>query len=522
MFMNSNLISMVIRLTGLVLMCAGLTTANYKGVVKDSLSSTGIDSVLVKLKGTSLQTYTNSQGQFTLGTSTGLLGPRSLTAESPVYFDAASRSIRWDKDHQVSAAIYNMHGKVVARLEKCTGPGFFAVPSLPAGTYIVGLNVDGTDCLMKMMVAGTVRSVDIMLKPANGRFDRMAKTLATNDTLVFSKNMYTVFTPKQVPVTANDTNLVIPLYGFPGKYNTGYRNAPGYTGSLTTFSGTIQSNQTYQHMYFPGGALVGTWSLTVKNVTFIGCRFTSNSVSGQNVGVMGDNITFTYCSFEPSAVSAPPVANASGYQFAINQMTTVDTGRITIDKCDFWGWANAIQFEYSSQTRPFVVRNSWFHDARNPGSGASIDHTDAILENWGGSTVWYMIFDHNTIVSRGTTNGLALQGTNYSNVTVTNNYFSGFGNTVALGQLNNNLTFTGNVYGTDFQPDWSPLYGGWTSGTNNLWRHNKWHVVPGVTWRVTAQLPAYMTAAVSDGQYWWPTAAYDTPGCVRATDYAGN
>lgn len=286
---------------------------------------------------------------------------------------------------------------------------------------------------------------------------------------------------------------------WPNASNTGYKNAPGYPGQLTTFTGTIQSGQTYRFYNFPSGLSVPTG---VNNVTFVGCRFASNALVDANVSVYGDNIKFDYSTFEPSVVAAPPATYNQGYQYGIDQRGA--QGQITIDHSDFWGWGNAIQFGGSSQAKPFVVRNSWFHDARDDGG---IDHTDAILENYGGPS--YMVFDHNTIVSVGNTNGLALQNgdkTGYKNVIVTNNYFSGLGYTINMCgyfQGCSNITFTDNVFGTDIKPVWGPLYG-WEDGAGNLWRRNKWRVAPN----------GYYQNSADDGKYWWPD------GTLNSSDYS--
>lgn len=114
-----------------------------------------------------------------------------------------------------------------------------------------------------------------------------------------------------------------------------------------------------------------------------------------------------------------------------------------------------------------------------------------------------MVIDHNRISSAGNTNGLAFQtaGTYYSDVTVTNNYFSGFGYTVNLGgdgKGNQRITFTGNTFGTDLKPVWGPLYG-W-GGKSVTWRNNKWHVAPG----------GYDKRTADDGKYWWPDGTLST------------
>jgi hypothetical protein len=212
--------------------------------------------------------------------------------------------------------------------------------------------------------------------------------------------------------------------------------------------------------------------------------------------VYGKNITFDYCTFEPSAKSTPPVTFNQGYQYGIDQRSWAP---LTVDHSDFWGWANGIQIGHSSVSFPVTVRNSWFHDARDNGG---IDHTDAILENYGNES--YITIDHNTIVSKANVNGLALQGDSYSNITVTNNYFSGFGYTVCNGRYgaNSNYVFTDNTFGTDIKPYYGPLYPGWDDGNGNLWRRNKWKVVPG----------GYSTNTADDGKYW-------TPSGISSTDW---
>ncbi len=276
--------------------------------------------------------------------------------------------------------------------------------------------------------------------------------------------------------------------GFPNSTNAGYKNAPGFPGGLTDFSGTIRSNQTYKFMNFPNGLHVPK---DVSNIMFFGCRFASNAIADAAVAVYGDKISFDYSSFEPNKVSAPPVSYELGYQYAIDQRSE---GQLTVDHSDFWGWGNAVQIGYSSQDQPLVIRNSYFHDARLDGGR---DHTDAILENYGGLS--YMVFDRNTIVSKGNTNGLGLQngkGRGYSNIVVTNNYFSGFGYSVNLcGHFDgcSSVVFTDNTFGTDIRPVWGALYG-WRDGNGNVWRRNRWRVAPG----------GFDMNASNEGKFWLP------------------
>lgn len=292
---------------------------------------------------------------------------------------------------------------------------------------------------------------------------------------------------------------------YPSATDTGYRAAPGYPGKLGDCTGPIESNTEYRFCNFSDGLRVGSEDEPVMNVTFYGCRFSSNALVDANVATHGDNIIFAYSSFEPArdADGVPPTNYDEGYQYGIDVRSA---GRITVEHSDFWGWGNAIQFGYSSPALPLIVRDSWFHDARQDGG---IDHTDAILSNEGGPSA--MVFDHNSIVSRGNTQGLALQTVShpYDQVTITNNYFAGFGYTVAIGEdiPSTNITFTGNVISTEIEAVYGPLYSStnWSSRLGNVWRSNRWHITAG----------SYDTQKTADSPYWLPD------GSQSPNDYTG-
>jgi hypothetical protein len=305
--------------------------------------------------------------------------------------------------------------------------------------------------------------------------------------------------------------------GFAGAANTGYENAPGYPGRLTDCGSAVQSNSTYKYCDFAGGLAIGNG---LADVTFIGCRFASNAVGDADVADYGDGIKFLYDTFEPSTVppgpgptspQAPAIANGQGYQYGIDQRAN---GSLTVDHSDFWGFEEAIQIGYSSQSKPVVVSSSWIHNPRDPGSS---DHTDGILESYGGLS--YMTFDHNTIVGNGNTNALALQGQNYDHITITGNYFSGYGYMVNSGAngRSTNMVFTDNVWGSDIKPTFGPLYGGTmyiTPGLGGVWHGNTIHVGQGTAWM----------AAGNNGLFWWPTDGNPSgPGQIfgHSRDYPG-
>jgi hypothetical protein len=314
-----------------------------------------------------------------------------------------------------------------------------------------------------------------------------------------------------------------PPASFPGATNTGFKNAPGYPGRLTDCSGlVIQSNTTYRFCDFPNELFVGSVTEHPVNVTFIGCRFASHNVADTNVADYGKNITFSYSTFEPNTVAvnsepvspyAKPISAADSYQYGVDLRYN---GALTIDHSDFWGFSDAVQFAESSQASPVTIINSWIHNPSLDPTGAA--HVDAILDSYGGAS--YMTFSHNTIVGNGNTQAIALQGdTAYQHVTITNNYFSGYGYTICIGTRtpSSDVVFTGNVLGSDIEPTYGLIYNSQsftTAGLGNVWRDNKFYVVPGTSW----------LAAGNNKLYWWPDDA--NPGNSQqvighTADYTG-
>jgi hypothetical protein len=305
---------------------------------------------------------------------------------------------------------------------------------------------------------------------------------------------------------------------WPDASNTGYKRAPDYPGSLTTYSSTaiagvacsgpITSGKTYRFCDFPGGLFVGSTSNAVSNVTFYGCRFHSVAVDGVLVALFGDNLTFDYSTFEPNGtfVAGQQIAHNSSYQYGIaaDGSYGAHVGQLTVSHSDFWGFGNAIDTAGSTQAKPQVFRDNWIHDAANDGNGDY--HTDGIGTLSGSGNGSYVVLDHNTISSPGNTNGVAFQQGTYSHFTITNNLFSGFGYTVALWATGSGgHTFTGNTFSTALKPVFGPLYPqSFWSTSGSVWKCNKWLVPAGSSGN-----------AADNGKYW-------TPNGVSATDYLGN
>jgi chitodextrinase len=434
--------------------------------------------------------------------------------------------------YQVRAVDASNNASALSNVARVTTPSLpgTSLPAAPSGLVVAAGNAQVT--LNWNAVGGVTgykvyRNGNLVGSPTTASFTDAGLANGTSYSYQVSGVNSAGEGAKSAAVTATPVSTA--NAGFPGPHNTGYRNAPGYPGQLTTYSATpianqecsgpIQSNQTYHFCRFEQAPPIGAVNAPVNNTTFFGCDFLSNALDNADVTFAnGNNVTFSYDTFEPSAVTAPPVAYGKGYQYGINQVQDDRSSNylhgdsFSVDHSDFWGFGNGIQIGLSTQTLPVTITDSWFHDASAPGSsnGAPIYHVDAILDSDGGSDESYIVIKHNTIVSVGNTNGVALQYSTqgYNNITVTDNYVSGFGYTLNIGG-NGNLTnsvVTGNVFGTDIQPVFGPLYGWNSSGVGNVWRNNTWLVVPGTTW----------SAASNNGLYWWPD------GTLSATDYSGH
>jgi hypothetical protein len=308
---------------------------------------------------------------------------------------------------------------------------------------------------------------------------------------------------------------------WPDSSNTGYKHAPGYTGSLAAGPSTITSGSTYSHMSFHG-CDVGRPFAHVDNVTFIGCLFWGINPGVALVKCNGNNITFRYCSFMPVNEGDPFYASYNeSYQYAVlydGDEGGMAAGQLTMDWCDVWGFGNGLQLNGSTRQAPHSITNCWFHHGADtdaaPGGSTGLYHVDAILCTVGGARETYLAISGNSLASLGSTNAIALQrdsGDYYHYITITNNYLSGFGYTVQIGgdgRGNSHITFTDNIWSTGIEAKFGPLYS-W-GGSSNVWRHNRWQVFSG-----DPANPVKLTADAT-GKYWWPT---DTN--AHSEDYTG-
>ena len=336
---------------------------------------------------------------------------------------------------------------------------------------------------------------------------------------------------------------------FPNLLPAGVSWPGAYPGSLTSHgttgwtSGTSGAPTVYSFLDIDAGSGGVTFTSANNWIVFIGCRFQSNSSANANVQINGaTNIFFFYCSFTPRTAlyTAPPGAawpsanvgvnnttqttntncidGNSGYQYGLN---VGSGGPCTAQYCDFWGFGNGGPLYYST-TATMVADNCWVHDAANPSPQSY--HTDATGYLNGATPPNNVTVNHCTLTSLGNTNALAFQAATsaYNNITLTNNYVSGFGYAGCFFQPGSggatNCTITDNVFASDIAWVYGPIYGDPTSlmsvGTyNNLWRRNTFKFYPG-TAPVSGSTFTYTSA--DNGKYLYPNSTMNA-----TTDYAG-
>lgn len=275
--------------------------------------------------------------------------------------------------------------------------------------------------------------------------------------------------------------------------NTG-PEAAGYT-SLKTWTGStsITTNGTVIEGYrFVNGAP----SVYADNVVLRGCEFRSTGPQWWIVRNEGKNLIVEDCRFRPDATNGPETTMAQSYQQGI-KCFGVARG-LTVRRCEFWGFGNAIEFEptNSTSTTPIIVEDTWMHHAAAiTYSGSDEYHHDGILSSYASNNVRVR---RCKIVSLGNTNALAFQSTGgkWSDCIVTDSYFSGFGWTVNFGDSygSTRFVFTGNEFSTELKSDYGPGPANPWDDATSTWSNNKWIVPAGAQWGNAAW----------NGQYWWP------------------
>lgn len=272
-----------------------------------------------------------------------------------------------------------------------------------------------------------------------------------------------------------------------GPEAAGYSSLPEWPGSSNiTTDGTVIEGYRFTN----NGP-----SVYADNVVLRGCEFRATGPQFWIMRNEGTNLLVEDCRFRPDDSDGPETTMAQSYQQGI-KCFGVARG-LTVRRCEFWGFGNAIEFEptNSTITNPVVVEDTWMHHAAAiTYSGVDEYHHDGILSSYASS---YVQVRRCKIASLGNTNALAFQSTGgqWSHCTITDSYFSGFGWTTNFGDSygSNNFVFTGNDFSTEYNVDYGPGPGEWDDATS-VWANNKWVVPAGAQWGN----PTW------NGQYWWP------------------
>ncbi|MFI7107360.1 hypothetical protein ACIBK9_13695 [Nonomuraea sp. NPDC050227] len=321
---------------------------------------------------------------------------------------------------------------------------------------------------------------------------------------------------------------------WPDFSNTGYSRTPAnagglglgaYPGKLADYASGMSPDKPLRVEY-PDNSVISFKRFTASkvyiygdNLTFVGCLFEGTNPNDNLVQIYSDtNIKFLYSTFKPSSYTMPPgndgkVSSAHAkpgtpFDKSWQLMTTMKEAVAVMDHNDIWGNAGLIMVT-GFPGRPSTWTNNYIHDMAD--TARDVYHHDGIgpqSEGDGG----HMIVNHNTLASLGNTNGLALQGKGvYQDVSVTNNYISGWGYALSIGTADNakNITVSGNVFSAELDQLHGFLYGGIWGGTarGSTWRDNRIQARTGDGNR------GYTPA--DNAKYLWPV------GTAHATDYTG-
>jgi Cep192 domain 4 len=267
-----------------------------------------------------------------------------------------------------------------------------------------------------------------------------------------------------------------------------------------------QSHVVFMSVDFNCGA--GGLSVTGTDITFYGSRVQSNDQRFYALEANGADIYFIYSSTTPltSLYTSPPGAawpsagagsnttscssdtlcinGTSGYQHGILLLTS-SAGPLWVDHSDMWGSGND-GVNWLSQTAQMTFTENWIHDPADASpDGYHVDGIACYLNDGVGPD--NLLIQGNTVAGIGNTNGLACQSATggYSNLYINQNYFSGFGYTIAFCAPGStrctNSTFANNTYGTDLVPSWGPVYGS-SIPASTFWGCNKITVTAGTSW----------------------------------------
>jgi hypothetical protein len=223
--------------------------ALIKGTVSDTLTTARVESVLVAMQGSGIQTYTDASGVFSLNIPSAIR-PQENRPLTP--------AVAWTSLQDAVITVYGANGVLVQSVRGGTETG--VLTGLPDGMYLAEARKDGRTYVGKMLKTSG-------LCQAGGFVGTTAKTTATV-TLVFTHKYYTT---EAAAAAEGDTNVTIKLtMWFPDSATT------GPTGTLTPSAAlTVRdSGALIQNLDISGGI-----TIKAKNITIRNCRFGSLNIS---------------------------------------------------------------------------------------------------------------------------------------------------------------------------------------------------------------------------------------------------
>ena len=312
--------------------------------------------------------------------------------------------------------------------------------------------------------------------------------------------------------------------------NTGYLHDPGYTGTggncthgyagLTDYAAgmTVNTdlyvdqpvNHVFSQVHFRGTSWLG--KTAGDSWVFNGCVFDNSATGGANNIIrmwLNTVCRWNYCTFKSPAYTLPPgndgtVTTAhtgngtpcgSSWQYIGSAGFDAGTGQngtatAQWHDCDIWGNAGIQLIDQGTAAHHTEIAHCYIHDQADlDNSGGCGYHHDGIGPTPGTvsspSSTAYLYVTDTVCVSRGTSQGLAMQDTILTYGQITGSMFGGFGYTASFGEeqfpLNHDMMFTGNVFTGEVAPVWGYLYntnawnsaGGGAPGTGMLWRGNR-------------------------------------------------
>jgi hypothetical protein len=240
--------------------------ALLKGIVNDTITKAPVESVLVKVKGTSIQAQTDAQGKFTLNVSTGIIQPEVFSS--------------WDQSldgFPIVNAKVTITGANGSSLTSASGENLNAFLSrLPQGVYLIEVQSHG------QKTRGQLLKMEKRYRTAwhatGNRSTGILGKVSAAVTLTYTHKYYNT---KEGTANTGDTNVTMKLrMWFPGPY---FHTGPTDTTKFTKMSGmTISRSGTVLENVDISGSV--TFSSGVNNVTIRNFRITSSGYWGIDAG----------------------------------------------------------------------------------------------------------------------------------------------------------------------------------------------------------------------------------------------